>query len=158
SHGGEVAEFAIGKWNIPAHRAIFGVERDEVGVGRFEKKIVPIHSNAALTNVVAFGLAMAVPDLVTITTVDGPNIVWSGEVLDGVAHQGRGFNGAAADAKGPGECQRVDVGRVDLIECAVAAAGVVAIVGRPRVGRLPEERSRIESLSRGLRRSKAHND
>src|SRR5437899_224116 len=103
-------------------------------VGRFDVEPVFVHGDSAMTDVVAFGFALVVPDLAAEFRVDGPDVVGRSEVHDAVYDERRGFENASRSAINPGEGERVDVAGVDLIERAVAAAGVVAVVGGPSVG------------------------
>ena len=55
--------------------------------------------------------------------------------------------GREASAPDPGQRQVLDVESVDLVQSAVMPAGVVAVVGRPRVRGWLQEQGRIEPLS-----------
>ena len=52
--------------------------------------------------------------------------------------------GVEIGAINPGQGQSLDVGGIDLFERAVVPARVVAVIGRPRVGRGFEQQRRIE--------------
>ena len=135
-HGGPVALGLIGDRHVPAHAAVFGVERDQMGVGSEEEKPVLIHADAAMADVQALVRRVGVvPDLVAGARVHRPDVVGDGEINNAVHQQRGGFDGRRlAGLKGPGEAEIGDVGRRDLREGAVAAAGIVAVVGGPGIG------------------------
>jgi hypothetical protein len=77
-----------------------------------------------------------VPNLVSGAGVDGPDVIGHGEEKDAVDQQGRGLDGRVlVGLEGPGETENFHVLRRDLFQRAVAAAGVVAVVEGPGVGR-----------------------
>ena len=48
----------------------------------------------------------------------------------------------------PGQRQRLHVRRIDLLERAVVTAGIIAVIGGPRVDRRLEQQRRIERALR----------
>src|SRR5215467_2233112 len=131
-----------------------------MGVGGLEEEVILVHGDAALPDVIAYGLAIVVPDLMSVAGVDGPDVVRRREVKNPVDDQRRGFDDAAAYAKGPGDAERVHVRGVDLVQGAVPAAGVVAVVGGPVVGRRLQKYGGIETLRgrpKGKKTREQHN-
>src|SRR5580765_5748929 len=90
---------------------------------------------------------MVVPNLMAVASVDGPDVVGRREIENAVYDERSGLDDAAANTKRPGKGERVDIGGVDLVESAVAAAGVVAVVAGPVVGWRLEKRGGIEALT-----------
>src|SRR5882724_12260334 len=133
-HGGEVAELIVGEDDVPTDGAVFRVQANQMCVGRFDVDPVFVHGDATMADVIAFGFTLIVPDLATEFRVDGPNMVGRSEIHDAVDDERRGFENVSWSAINPGESERTDVAGVDLIERAVTAAGVVAVVGGPSVG------------------------
>src|ERR1043165_2070687 len=125
-----------------------------MGVGSFEVQPIFVHGDAALANVIAFGSSMIMPNLMAVTGIDGPNIVRCREIENAVDDEWRGFDNAGANAEGPGDGKGIDVGSVDLVERAVAAAGIVAIVGRPGIGGRFEKGGGVKALSGGSRQNR----
>src|SRR5690349_12593726 len=148
SHGGEIAELGIGELDVPPDRAALGVEADHVGVRRGEVEPILVHAQAAIADVVAFRFTVIVPNLAAETSVDGPNVVRRREVENAVYFKGSRFKFLVRGID-PGERKGIDVGSVDLVERAEAPAGIVAVVGGPRVGGGFEEGGGIETLRGG---------
>src|SRR5437879_264546 len=123
-------------------------------VGRFDVDPVFVHGYATMADVIAFGLALVVPDLAAEFRVDGPNVIGRSEIHDAVDDERRGFEDARWSAINPGEGERVDVAGVDLIERAVSAAGVVAVVGGPGIGGRVQQRCGVETLRGGVGRAR----
>jgi hypothetical protein len=85
------------------------------------------------------------PDHVTAAGIDGPDLIWDGEIENAVDEQRRRLDlSSLIGLEDPGWSEPVNVLRVDLSEGAVAAPGVVAVVARPSV------RAGMEEV-RGLR-------
>ena len=156
----EVLALDVGDLVVPALLARRRVERDEVVVGRQEEDPVAVHADAAIADVdAAARLPEVVPDLAAGARVDGPHVIGRREIQHAVDHQRRRLDRRRTESAGrrrrrvgafaadvrerlrrvqpvdPGELQVLDVVGVDLRERAVAAARVVAVVGRPGVGR-----------------------
>ena len=167
---------------VPPLLAGARVERHEVVVGRDEVEIVAPHRDAAVADVrAALGLPEVVPDLPAVVRVERPDVVRRGDVQDAVDREHRALDlrraadgdaaialaagvglrpvrvGAAAARAaghpgGEGQRQVLHVRLIHLRERAVAPAGVVAGVARPRIGERLEKRRGIEpaaALARG---------
>ncbi len=105
-----------------------------VGGGEVEPALV--HGHAAVADVFALGGAVIVPDLVAGAGVDGPNVVGHREVEDAIDQQRRRFDSRVLmRLEHPREAEIGHVLRRDLLERGVAAAGIVAVIERPGVGR-----------------------
>jgi len=88
-----------------------------------------------------------VPDLVTGTGIDRPNVVRHGEIQHAVDQQRGGFDECIlVGLKRPSESERCDVLGSDLGESTVSSARIVAVVARPGVGRRVCNDGRIEPL------------
>ena len=153
--GGEVFEAHVADFDMPALFAGFRVEADEVIVRGFEVEPIAIHAEAAAADVdAALRFPLVVPELTAGAGVDGPGVVGNGEVEHAVDFKRRGFHGDAAgrvgthvDAVDPGERERAHVRGGDLLEGAEAAAGIIAVVGRPGVGGEFFEFGGVEALA-----------
>src|SRR5436190_12246733 len=77
------------------------------------------------------------PDFASRTRVNRPDEIGYGEIHHAVGDQRRSFNRALIDvgAKDPREAQRVDVTRIDLIQRAVTATRIIAVIARPPISR-----------------------
>ena len=95
-----------------------------------------------------------VPDFATGARVDGPSVVGNAEVEDAIDFERRGFDfdtegataGSGLSVKEPGELELMDIAGVDLIEGAVAATGIIAVIGRPTAFHGIDDGSRVEAL------------
>src|ERR1700722_6501015 len=123
-YGRRVIQLGIGDRNFPALLASTRVETDQVAIGGFEVQPVGVHAAAAITNGRAgVGRIFVVPELVAGARVGGPHVVGRGEIENALDQQRRGFDLDSASAAGagtvitgrPGECEVLDVRRVDLI-------------------------------------------
>ncbi len=148
-HGREITELDVGQLDVPTHLAVFGAETDQVGIGRGEVKPIFVHAQAAMADVVAFGGALVMPDLAAEAGVDGPDIVWRGEVENAVHFEWRGLEHSSMRAKYPGKRERADVSGVDLVEGAEAGTGIITVVGGPGIGGRPEQGCGIKALGCG---------
>src|SRR3954468_11426105 len=75
---------------IPAHTSIFGVQRDQVSIGRQKVKIVFVHRDATMPNVFARTARMNVmPDYMSGTCIDGPNIFRNCEINNSIDDEWR---------------------------------------------------------------------
>ena len=115
-HGGPVSLFDIGNLNIPAHFAVFRVQRNQVRIGRDEEQPVLVHGNAAMPDVEPFvGRIGVVPDLMSRARIHRPDVVRHREVQHAVDQQRRRLQGRLlAGLKRPGQPQRWNVLRSDL--------------------------------------------
>jgi hypothetical protein len=76
-----------------------------------------------------------VPQLARGAGVDGIDVIRRREVQDAANLERRRFDGAGSrKIVDPGQAEMFDVGGIDLGQAAEAAPGVVAVVGRPRIG------------------------
>ena len=168
--GGEVAALHVGDLFVPALFAGGGVERDHEVIGGFHEQPVAVHTETALAIVMAaLGLPEVVPDLPAGARIERPCVIRHGGVEDAVHQQCGALEGRVATVEidriailvfpanvgtgdsevslvGPRECQLVDVGFADLIESAVAAAGVIAVISGPGIGRRMQEHLRVDTL------------
>src|SRR5581483_5081655 len=91
-HGGPVALLHVRDDLVPAHRAIFGVQRNEMRIRRYEIKPAFVHTYTAMTDVVALGSwVFEVPDHVAGPRIKGPDIVGHCEVEDSIHEPWRRF-------------------------------------------------------------------
>ena len=108
---------------------------------------------------------VVLPDRFARSGIDREHVVGNGEVQDAVHHQRRRLDRRLAhaalgadprDAVHPSDRERIDVRGVDLRQTAIAPPGIIAVIGRPDVGRLREqrERLRIEALAGQPRRQR----
>ena len=147
-HGREVAELGIGQFDVPAQLAVFGVERDQMAIGRFEVQPILVHADAALADVVALRFAEVVPDDAAGARIQRPDVIGRREIQDAVDFERRRFDGRRVQLRHPGQRQLADVRLIDLRQRAVAAAGVIAVVSGPGIGGRLQQRLR----DRGRRR------
>ena len=86
--------------------------------------------------------------------VNRPDVVGYREIHHAIDDQRRSFNRALIDvgSKDPREAQRVDVTRIDLIQRAVTASRIIAVIRRPRIGGRLSYFSGIETALREQRR------
>src|SRR5262252_2048500 len=125
---------------VPGHLAGLGVERHEMVVGSGEVELILPKPDTTARRVQLreiFGqLPLVTPDLLAGLRVDGDHLVlWRRYEHDAVVDDRRGLV-AFVDAgrKGPRRLQILDVGRVDLVERAVALAVISAPVEHPVAG------------------------
>ena len=122
-HGGPIALIDIGNLDVPADRAVFGIQRDHVRIGTHEIKPVAVDGDTALPDVVPFvGRVLIVPDQMPGAGIDGPQVIGDGEVKDSVNQQGCGFDARRLiGLKGPGQTKPADICGGNLRKVAVAA-------------------------------------
>ena len=154
--GREVLALHVGDLVMPPFLARRHVERDEVVVGREEIQPVVEDADAAVADVVAAArLPGIVPGFPAGARIERPDVIRHRQVQVAVDHERRRLDRrrtapgrrrvgpfSADDRAGARRVEAVDprqrevlhVGRVDLLERAVAPARVVAVVGRPGVG------------------------
>ena len=154
--GREILALHVGDLVMPALLAGRHVERHEVVVRRQEVQPVVEDADAAVADVVAAArLPRVVPDVAAGARVDRVDVIGHREIQRAVDHQRRRLDLRRAagrrrvrpfpaddragarrvDAIDPRQREPLHVGGVDLLERAVAAARIVAVIGRPRVGR-----------------------
>ena len=93
---GEILLFHVGDFNVPALRAILGVERNQVIVGRFEVQPVAVHAEAAVSDVdAAVRFPVVMPDLAAGARVHGPGVIGEREIQHAVHFERRGFDGGS---------------------------------------------------------------
>ena len=84
-HGAPVALVDVGDDLVPADLAVFGIERNQMGIGGGEVEPAFVHGDAAMADVVALGCdAVVMPDQMAGAGVDGPDVVGHGEVDDSI--------------------------------------------------------------------------
>jgi hypothetical protein len=89
-HGGPVSLVVVGDLDVPADFAVFGIQRNEVGIGSGEKQPALVHGNAAMPDVQAWvGRIGVMPDLMSGARIDCPDVVRHGEVQDAVDQKRR---------------------------------------------------------------------
>ena len=161
----------IGDLDVPAFLSGLRVERDQIVVRSLEEQIVLPDPDAAVADMCRTPrLPEVVPDFAAVERVERPHIV-GGRHIQSAAHlQNGAFDGAAGEfprahaadnrrrnaasrprqhARHPRKREVLHARRVDVLEGAVPAAGVVAGEGRPRVAQRFRNRGRIQAARRG---------
>src|SRR5882672_754331 len=133
----------------PPLLAVLQVQGNQVAVRGFEIEPVAVYANPAVADVdTALRLPGVMPDFAPRARVYGPHVVGKSEVEQAVDLDRRALDAAGAEAGvrpvDPGQAQRIDVGGIDLLERAVAASRVVAVVCRPTVSRRRLQFRRVE--------------
>src|SRR5690242_2198994 len=95
------------------------------------------------------------PDFASRTCVNRPHMIGYREIHHAVDDQRRSFDRALIDvgAKDPRKAQRVDVCRIDLLERAVTAPRIIAVITCPSIRRRLPDFRRIETALRKQRRN-----
>ena len=170
--GREVLALHAGDFLVPALLAGRRVEGDEIVVGRQEVQPLLVDADAAVADVIAAArFPEVVPDLTSRARIDGPHMIGRRQIQHSVDEQRRRLDGRRRPAAGsrfrpfaaddravrarvqsehPRERQGLHVRGVDLLQRAVAAAGEVAVIRRPRIGR----RLRTKKSHRGERKER----
>ena len=155
-HGRKISELRVGQLDLPARLAVARVQADELRIGRREVEFVFVHGHAAMADMVTLGLPVELPDLPPGARVHGPHAIRHGQIHDAVDHERRALEGLRVRLKCPRQRERADVRLVDARQWAVAAAGIIAVVSRPGVGRLFEQCGSSKSLPKDGNRKKSH--
>ena len=136
SHGAVVELVEVAVLFPPTLGPVLEVQRNDLAVGRQEEKPVAGNAYSAVADVpAAFRFEGLVPDLLAIAGVDGPHVIGHCEIQGAIDHERCGLQAADAGAEGPCRCEAANVLIVDPGQRTEAAAGVVAMIGRPGSGR-----------------------
>ena len=94
-------------------------------------RLVPSFASPSMPGV---GGTRIVPDRRAGEGVERVDLVRTGDVEDAIGGERRGFEAEIGDGEDPFQLQRRYVRGADLVERAVAVAGVVAVIGNPVAG------------------------
>jgi hypothetical protein len=153
-HRGPVALAYVRNHLVPAHRSVLRIQRNDVRVGRHEVKPALVHCHAAVANVISLRRqAVIMPDNMSRARINGPDVVGHREVQNAVNQQGHRFDlRRLISLEGPREGEIAYVLGRDLGEMNVSPAGIVAVIGWPRI-RLGVKDLRVLEVLRDERRS-----
>src|SRR5271167_577706 len=91
------------------------------------------------------------PNAAAESSIHCPNVVRHRKIENAVHFERSRFDRCAVRPKSPGERERVNVSRIDLVERTETLARIVAIVRWPGIGWRFEQHSGVELLSQSER-------
>src|SRR4051812_40506563 len=154
SCGRRVVELRIGDLNLPLLLAGLSIQADEMAIRTLEVQPIAPHANPTISDGAAsIWRVLIMPKFAPGPDICRPDIVGRSEIKNIVDKQRSrldlytGRSVGAGDSGSPGEREIADVVRGDLFQLAEPAARVIAVVSRPCVRRLLQQRGRIEFLS-----------
>ncbi len=136
--GGAIGFGLVGVFNIPAQAAGAGVEREQVGVVGFHVDRILPDSDAAVF--VGSGIveqartvgALMMPQDAASPRIEREGVVGGSDVHNAAHDDRRDFEALRVSGmENPRSLHFYDVSDIDFLQTAEAAAGVVAVVGRP---------------------------
>ena len=101
-----------------------------------------------MANVITCGGGMIeMPDQVTRSRIDGPDVIGHGEIENSIDKQRRRFDlRGLAGLKRPSQTQISNILRIDLCKRAMPAARVIAVIRRPAIDCRMQQLSGLEVL------------